>query len=184
MDLNTIDVIIIIALIYSIYTGLSKGFILTVSSLIALVFGTMGSIYFSEHIGTILAEKTTMDVQYISITAFGITFITIIFGVRMAARILNQIITIAALGPINKLFGAIFNTLKMILILSVSTYIFDFGNAYFGIISQKTLHASFAYMHLLTLATELLSYLTENQWSLPESMHTTVEAFKEWTFAL
>lgn len=179
LDFNYIDGFVIITLIYSFFTGFSKGFIIAVSSFVALILGGIGAVYFSDQMTEILQSKTQIDAQYISISSFAITFISIVFGTRFIAIIINQVIKLAALGLINKIMGGIFGMLKTVVILSVAFYIFDFVNSKFELVSDYTIHESIAYIELIKITHALLPLITESQWYTPTELEGALK-YDRW----
>ena len=119
MDFNYIDAFVLIALAYSFYKGFTKGLVIVLASFVALIFGVLGAIYFSDFAAELLKSKTDINEEYISISAFSITFMAIIFGVHLIAKIVNQAVKMVMLGPLNKIMGGVFSMLKTIVILSV-----------------------------------------------------------------
>ena len=77
--MNYIDIVIIVPVLWGAYIGYKKGLIIEVVSLIALGFGIWGGIHFSDYIGDILVDK--IDSEYVSLTAFVITFAVIVMTV-------------------------------------------------------------------------------------------------------
>jgi membrane protein required for colicin V production len=59
-----------------------------------------------------------------ALIAFAITFIGVIFGVRLVAKAIEKILNVAMLGFVNKIAGAAFGALKFAFILSVILYFY------------------------------------------------------------
>ncbi len=124
--MSIVDIILAVLLLIAFYTGMKKGLFVTLASLIGLVAGVYGAIYFSYFAADYLANSFSWSEQTINLVAFAITFLVIVFVISMAGKLLTKIADFAALGFINKLAGGIFNTLKIAFIISV---IFMFINA-------------------------------------------------------
>ena len=179
MDFNYIDAFVLIALAYSFYKGFSKGFVIVLASFVALVLGVLGAIYFSDFAAEILKNKTEIDEQYISIAAFSITFMAIIFGVHLVAKIVNQAVKMVMLGPLNKIMGGVFSMLKTIVVLSVSFYIFDFVNTQVEIVKKKTLNESVAYSNIRSITEEVIPLLTKSDWYNPDKIEEAIDDVKD-----
>jgi len=117
--MNFIDICIAIPLLWSIYKGFTKGFILAIASLIGFWLGIWGSIHFSTYVIPILRNKFEITSSYLPIVAFFVTFLLIILVIYLLARLLQKVVEGMALGIVNKLAGAVFNFLKYVLIISV-----------------------------------------------------------------
>jgi membrane protein required for colicin V production len=179
MDFNYIDGFVLIALAFSFYKGFSKGFVIVLASFVALILGVIGAIYFSDAVAELLKTKTEINEEYISITAFSITFMGIIFGVHLIAKIVNQAVKMVALGPLNKIMGGVFSMLKTIILLSVTFYIFDFLNAQITIVNKKTLEESIAYNGIRNITDKVIPLITKSDWYHPEEIQRALDEAKE-----
>ena len=124
--MSIIDIILGVILLFAFYNGLKKGLFVTLASLIGLVAGVYGAIYFSHFAAAYLSNSFSWSEQTINLVAFAITFLAIVLVVSLAGKLLTKIADFAALGLINKLAGGVFNALKYAFIVSV---IFMFINA-------------------------------------------------------
>ena len=179
MDFNYIDAFVLIALAYSFYKGFSKGFVIVLASFVALILGVIGAIYFSDYAAGLLKTKTDINEEYISISAFSITFMAIIFGVHLVAKIVNQAVKMVMLGPLNKVMGGVFSMLKTIILLSVSFYIFDFVNTQVEIVKKKTLNESIAYTNIRNITEEIIPLITKSDWYNPDKLEETIDDVKD-----
>ena len=143
--MNVFDIVIAVLLIFAFVRGVSKGFFVEVASLIALVGGVWGAIHFSYFAGEVLRDRVNWDENYISITAFAITFITIVVAVSFLGKALTKIADFAMLGWLNKAMGGVFALLKSILILSVIFVFFTRINSTIPFVSEETLEKSILY---------------------------------------
>ena len=109
--MNYIDIVIIVPVLWGAYIGYKKGLIIEVVSLIALGFGIWGGIHFSDYIGDILVDK--IDSEYVSLTAFVITFAVIVMTVFFLGKMLEKLVNLVQLKLLNKLAGIIFGAGKL-----------------------------------------------------------------------
>lgn len=179
MDFNYIDGFVLLALAYSFYKGFSKGFVIVIASFVALILGVIGAMYFSDMVAEVLKAKTEMDEQYISITAFTITFMGIIFGVHLIAKVVNQAVKMVALGPLNKIMGGTFSVLKTLVILSVVFYIFDFMNTQVEFVKRKTLTESIAYSNIIGITETAIPWITKSDWYAPSKIDGLLDEVKD-----
>jgi membrane protein required for colicin V production len=124
--MSIVDIILGIILVFAFYTGLKQGLFVTLASLIGLVAGVYGAIYFSHYAAAYLSGAFNWGEQTTNLAAFAVTFIVIVFVISMAGKLLTKIADFAALGIINKLAGGVFNAIKYAFIISV---IFMYINA-------------------------------------------------------
>ena len=124
--MNTVDIILGIILLIAFYTGIKKGLFVSLASLIGLIAGVYGAIYFSHFAASFLSNYFNWSEQSMNLAAFAVTFLLIVLVIALAGKLLTKIADFVALGWINKLLGGIFNVLKIAFIISV---IFMFINA-------------------------------------------------------
>jgi len=112
------DIIILIFLGISAVMGFFKGLITMVSSLLAIILGAWVTMKFSYLTGEFLQSHFNVDIQYVTILAFVLTFLAVVFGVNLLGKIVSKLASAIALGAIDKIAGAIFGALKTAFILS------------------------------------------------------------------
>lgn len=117
--MNTIDIIIGIILIFGTVKGYMKGLFVEVTTLVGLVLGIYGAIYFSHFLGDYLKDSVSWDESMIQVVSFGGTFLIILIAMILLGKSMTKIAESVALGFLNKLVGAIFGFLKYALILSI-----------------------------------------------------------------
>jgi len=117
--MNFIDICIGVPLLWALYKGFTKGFILAIASFIGFWLGIWGSIHFSNYLIPLLKDKFEITSAYLPVAAFFTTFLLILLLVYLLALFVQKIVEGMALGILNKLGGAVFNFLKYALIISV-----------------------------------------------------------------
>lgn len=117
--MNYFDIIIIIPLIWGGYKGFKKGFIIEIASFIALGLGVWGGMKFSSISAKYLSQAFNIAENIMPLISFAVTFIAIVIVVFTLAKMLQKIISMVALGFVNRAAGALFGMLKFSLILSV-----------------------------------------------------------------
>lgn len=123
--MNYFDIIIIIPLIWGAYKGFKKGIIIEIASFIALGLGIWGGIKFSSISAEYLSKIFDIASNLMPLISFAVTFIGIVIVVFTLAKMLQKIVSMVALGFVNKAAGALFGMLKFGLIMSV---IINFSN--------------------------------------------------------
>ncbi|WP_130734919.1 CvpA family protein [Flavobacterium sp. J27] len=143
--MNFIDIVFAVLLCYALYKGIKNGLFVELASLIALVAGIFVAIKFSYVIKNSLEPKVDWEPKYIEITAFALTFILVVVLIHLSARLLTKIADFAYLGWMNKLAGAVFSSLKTILLLSIVILLFEKVNSNNILVKQETLDESIFY---------------------------------------
>ena len=163
--MNYFDIIIAVPLIWGIYKGYKKGFIIEIASLIALGLGIWGGIKFSFISANYLEEVFSISDQLMPLISFVITFIVIVVAVFSLAKIVQRIVKMVALGLINRLAGAIFGVLKFGLIISVILHLVETINSEINFIQPEMKSSSLFYKPVAQLAPILLPELKKLNFS-------------------
>ncbi|MBN2610346.1 MAG: CvpA family protein [Bacteroidales bacterium] len=157
--MNWIDWIFIIFFIWSIYQGFTKGIVIMLASLLALVLGIYGSIKFSGYTAEILFEKFQFNPGNLNLISFIITFIIIVIAIQLLARLLDKFVEAVSLGFINRLAGVIFSILKTALIISVFLVIIERIDERVPFLPRSDVQNSLLYHPLHSLAPFIYPYL-------------------------
>lgn len=144
--MNFIDIIIGSILLYGLVKGIWRGLFVEFASLISLLLGILIAVKFSGFTADLIRDKFSDDFAYIEITAFAITFILVVVGIVLLAKVFTKIADFAALGWINRLLGGIFGLLKMIFILSIILHFFHKINQNEALVSEEKLNESVLYI--------------------------------------
>lgn len=159
--MNLLDIILGVILIYSFFQGTKKGLFVTLASLIGLVLGIIGAVYFSDYAANYINEWFSWKEQTISVVAMSVTFIAIVIIVNWAGKFLTKIVDFAFLGIFNKLLGGVFNMIISAFIVSVIFMFFNEWNATEYVISEEKKNNSYLYESIANLAPLILPDLIE-----------------------
>lgn len=118
--MNFVDIIILIPLIWWTYRGFTKGFVIEIASVGALLLGIFIANEFSHFMAEILNDNFEIDPEYVHIVAFTITFLAVVVGVHFVARMVDKLVKAVALSLPNRIAGAAFGFVKVAFILSVA----------------------------------------------------------------
>ncbi len=150
--MNYFDIIIVIPLVWGIYKGYKKGFIIEMASFIALGLGIWGGIKFASLSANYLSKIFDISDKMMPLISFVVTFILIVIAVFSLAKILEKIIKLVALGFVNRIIGAAFGVLKFGLIISVILNIITSINSKIPFIAPKMLNSSLLYQPVSKIA--------------------------------
>jgi membrane protein required for colicin V production len=148
--MNYIDIVILIPLLWAGYRGFSKGFIIELASIVALVLGIWGGVHFSDLIGGFV--KDNISDKYEPVISFTIIFIAIVVGVFVIGKMLEKVINLAQLKIANKIAGAVFGVGKIVLMWSFLIIIINQYDSKFHFIPEETKESSLLYEPLIDLS--------------------------------
>ena len=171
--MNYFDIIFICILLWSVYTGFTKGLIIQAASLIALLLGVFGAIKFSDITSEILIKNLEFSSKYLSLISFAITFVVIVVAVHLLARILDKLVKAVALGFINRLMGVGFSIIKTAFIISIILVILNNFNKKSHFLPEDKVNESILYMPLSNFAPIIFPYLDFN--SIKEEIEERVD---------
>lgn len=123
--MNYFDLVFIIPLLWGAYKGFTKGLIVSVASLFALLLGIYGAIQLSDYTGHYVKEFFDVKADYLPLIAFAITFIGIVIGIHFVAKLINKLVDAIALGWLNTIAGILFGILKTAFILSIVVFFLE-----------------------------------------------------------
>lgn len=116
--MSTIDIILVIFLLYFAFKGYTSGFIISLATLSGLVLGFYAASHFSEFTANWLQKDMGLESSNIRLIAYVVTFIIVIVLIFLLGRFMTGVVKTAGLGIVNRLAGAVFGIGKGLLIAS------------------------------------------------------------------
>jgi membrane protein required for colicin V production len=159
MNFTSLDIVLLIPLVYGLAKGAYRGLIGELSSVIGLVGGLVAAFYFSDSIYKLISKYVENPGLGIRVLAFFLVFISVIIAINFLGKAIKKALDLIALGAINHIFGAAFGFFKWVLICSVAVYFFASLQKDTLIIRQKILDDSIVFQKLLSFAQYFASYL-------------------------
>ncbi|MBI9063393.1 MAG: CvpA family protein [Marinilabiliaceae bacterium] len=155
--MNYFDIVIGVILILGLVKGFKNGLVIELAALAALVLGLLGAVHFSDITESYLAQY--LESNYIGIIAFVITFVVIVIGVHLLARVIDKLIKAVALGPVNRITGALFSLLKYAFIISVLLAVVNGLERNFNFLPEEQKESSILYEPIASIAPFVFPYL-------------------------
>lgn len=153
--MNLLDILIGLPLVWAIYKGFTKGLIIEIATLLALILGIYGAIHFSDFTADFIRNRFDYDSNYMGIIAFISTFILIVIILNVVGKMLNSLVEAVALGMINRLLGVAFGLIKGIIIMSIVVYFVNFLDKKIDFISQEKKENSLFYLPMVQISETL-----------------------------
>ena len=143
--MSFLDIVLGVILVVGLFKGIKNGLFVELASLISLILGIYIAIKFSFLARVMLSEFVHWNPKTIQIVAFIITFLLVVIGISIMAKVLTSVADFAQLGVINKLGGGFFRLLKTILIVSIFLNLFEKINFNNTFAKKETLDKSIFY---------------------------------------
>ncbi|MDR0762866.1 MAG: CvpA family protein [Bacteroidales bacterium] len=117
--MNWLDIIFIIPLCWLGFTGMRKGFIMEIASLLAIIAGICIAYNFSEFV----CEWLGLEGVGSGAIAFAITFLAVLIGVFFLGKAISAIAKKLSLSFFNRILGLAFGLLKALLFCGITVYL-------------------------------------------------------------
>ena len=154
--MSVIDFLIGFVLLWAIYRGFSKGFLLEIAKFIGLLAGIWGAIHFSGSMTSSLVEKFKISGQAGMIISFVLTFIFVVVAIYFLARLLEKAMDKLEFGFINSLLGAAISVAKYSFLLSILFYILGLTHLDKILIPQDTRAKSYFFKPIVNFAPTII----------------------------
>ena len=162
MPISMLDIILLVPIAWFTYKGFSKGLIIELATLIALLLGVYIAGNFSSYTADFLRDSFDFHSKYMSIISFTITFIAVVLLVMIFGKTLEKVVNILMLSFLNKLAGAIFGMLKISFVLSVLIFILTTFGIEKKVIDKEMQQKSYLYEPIKSIAPFIFPVVKEN----------------------
>ena len=150
--MNIVDIVLAVILLYGLVRGFFRGFFAELASLIGFVLGVYIAVYFSHYVSDFLVDKMSWNMRFVNLASFAITFFIVVFLISLAGKFLTTMAGFAALGFVNKFFGAAFGFIKIAFVVSVVIMFFGSTNEKINLVEKETLDGSVLYPPIRAIA--------------------------------
>ena len=169
--MNYLDIFIACLLVFGFVRGYSKGLVMELSSVIALILGVYGSIKFSDFTFIFFSKNfpeliKDIDENYLKIASFVFTFLFIIVLISIVGKGITKVLKMVFLGFINKILGGCFGSFKFTLFISLFLVFLDSLNTSFNLVESSILEASFFYDPIKEVGDKLIDFFNSNKESI------------------
>lgn len=114
-----IDLTFLMLMIFAIFKGISKGFIVAVFSLLAFIIGLAAALKLSATVAAHLHEKWSINVYWLPVLSFAIVFIGVALVISWAAALVKKAVSLVLLGWADALAGVLLFAVMYSMIFSV-----------------------------------------------------------------
>lgn len=160
--MNFIDILIIVPVGYAAYKGFKHGFIIELFTLLAILVGIYVGIHFSDAVALWMKNAFSWDSPYLPVIAFTLTFLGVGAMIYFGGKVLEKMVKVVNLSPVNKAFGIVFATLKMLYILSVLIVLVESYDEKGDFFPQETKENSLLYQPVKDISLKTVPALSES----------------------
>lgn len=120
-----IDAIFCISLLIFLIKGYSKGVVVALFSVLAIVFGVLGALKLSGSLASLLFDHGEKGGRWAPFLSYLIVFILIVWLVRLGAKLVQRSMEAVALGWINRIGGAVLYLFMVCFVFSSILWLFN-----------------------------------------------------------
>ena len=143
--MNFIDMFIMVLLVYAVFRGITRGLVLQLASLVALIAGIFLALKFSGFTAHYLVKYWAFDYEYLYMVSLAITFALVFIMINILGNMLDKVMQASQLSLLNKLAGAFFNICKVMLITGILLLFVDRLDKQISILPKNAREESFFY---------------------------------------
>lgn len=160
--MNFVDIIIIVPLLYAAWVGFRKGLIVEVFTLLALLVGIYAGIHFSDWTSNLIKDRINIEGRYLPVVAFTLTFLAVGAMVFFAGKMIERMLRVVNLSPVNKILGLFFGVIKMLYTLSILIILIETYDERGNFIPNEVKEESYLYSPVKITASATIPAIEES----------------------
>ena len=153
--MNTLDIIIIVLLVWGGIAGFRKGFFLEAAALIGLVLGIYLAVIAADIAGKVFSGLVDWNPLPIRILTFIVVFGLIVVILKLIGKLITEFFKAIMLNFINRLLGLVLGVAKFAFLISVVFLFVAILNEQYSLMPEHWLENSYFYDKLQGLAPSL-----------------------------
>lgn len=158
--MNALDIVFFAILIYGIYKGIIRGFVIEIGSLVGVILGIYIAKMNSDRFGASLHEWFDLSSRYTKPVAFFLLFVVVILTCHFFAKLLDKVVKIVMLDWLNKVCGSVIGLFKYTLILSIFLNVFHSIDNKVRMINNEKKNGSLLYHPIKNFAPAIMPYIS------------------------
>ncbi len=121
--MNSVDLVILVILLFGAYRGFQTGLVLEIVSIVAFFVAILGGFKLIDLGKNMLESFEDTLGNFMPIAAFILVFVIILIVINLAGRLFKKIIDFTILGSFDNFAGALLGMLKFTLFLSILNWV-------------------------------------------------------------
>ena len=179
--MSFIDILIIVPLGYAAWQGFKKGFVIELFTLLALLVGIYAGIHFSDLTAKFIRESFGVEGKYLPVVAFTLTFLAVGAMVYFAGKMLERMIKVVNLNPVNKILGIVFGLIKMVYTISIGIILLETYDERGDFIPEDIKTESLLYQPVKKVASATIPAIEESTIWLKNNMNSELSVEEDVT---
>lgn len=160
--MTVVDIIITVLLILALFKGLKDGLVKQIGGIIGIVLGIILAGRFSSIVSTWLHQWINASESAVKAISFALIIIAVCICVNLIGKVLEKIFSIAMLGWINRLLGAVLSVVGTILLIGALLSMIEYVNqTWFILIPEETMNESQTIGIIKDISQSIFPYLNK-----------------------
>ena len=114
-----LDLLFAIAIVFAIFKGYRRGFIVGLFSLVAVIIGLAAAMKLSAVAASYIGQNVNVSKEWLPVLSFVVVFIIVVLLIRLAANAIDRTVEMVMLGWLNKLAGIVLYVIIYTIVFSV-----------------------------------------------------------------
>lgn len=157
--MGTIDIIILVCLLPSLYFGLKNGLVKQIISFAVIYLGITLSLKFSGSVEPLVQQYLHIEGFWAKFIAFVAIFAAVALVLSLLGNIIDKAIKAGATGFLNRVLGLLLSVFIFVLLTALLVYMVDALNQVTDLIPKEKLAESKLYPFMLDIAKTFFPYL-------------------------
>lgn len=157
--MGTIDIIILVCLLPSLYFGLKNGLVKQIISFAVIYLGITLSLKFSGSVEPLVQQYLHIEGFWAKFIAFVAIFAAVALVLSLLGNIIDKAIKAGATGFLNRVLGLLLSVFIFVLLTALLVYMVDALNQATDLIPKEKLAESKLYPFMLDIAKTFFPYL-------------------------
>lgn len=154
-----VDIIIGVFILLAIWSGWKKGFVYQIVSFIAVLIGIYAASRFWHFTFDFIQSKLDWDTNILKYVSVILTAVLVVLAVVLIGKLLSKLIEVTVFGVFDKLLGALFSLLEVVVVLSFLV----FGINYFfpknDFFSKEKIDQSYTLPYIEPIAVKISEWI-------------------------
>jgi membrane protein required for colicin V production len=158
-----LDIALLLLIGYGAYRGFRNGLIIEVFTFLAIVVGIYAAVHFSDVMAKAFVDNLGEKYTATPAVTFTLTFLAVGALVYFGGIALEKAVRVVQLSAINRVLGAAFGVLKMLLILSVVFVTYEAYDPFGKVLSVEQREQSMLYGPVKAASVKTIPFLKNSR---------------------
>jgi membrane protein required for colicin V production len=177
--MNYLDMFIMVLLIWAVYRGYSRGFMMQFTTIVALAAGLFLAVKLSGWVSELLENHINIHPESVYLVSLSVTFVLVFIGVHILGDTIENRVEASSLSILNRVMGIFFSVFKIVLICGVVLAYMNRFDVHARILPQNSREHSLFYNSFTKLATAIFPALKTEESNARKNLVLTPQNINE-----